>query len=324
MKLGVMAAALTSLGWEGALDYCRDLGLDAIELPCGAYARSKLVDAEAVLADNRLQQKIKDDVARRGLIISAVSCHGNPVHPDADIARQHERAQDVAVRLAPKLGADVVCTFSGCPGGAPGDRTPNWITYPWPHEYGRMLAYQWNEVLAPYWKRKAAEAQNEGVRIAIEPHPGFNVYNPETLLRLRSLAGDNLGANFDPSHFFWQGIDPVDAARVIADAGAIYHVHAKDTGLDQSVVRVHGVLDTKPHEDIDHRSWWFRSCGYGHGDEFWKPFVSMLHRKGYSGVLSIEHEDNFVTFKEGFSRAVAYLQQVIIREPLPGHEPSTT
>jgi sugar phosphate isomerase/epimerase len=316
MKLGVMSSGIAPLGWDKALAYCQQLGLEAIELPCGAYAKSKLLDAEAALADPALQRKIQDDVARHGLVISALSCHGNPVHPDPDVARLHVRAQDTAVRLAPRLGVNVVCTFSGCPGGAPGDRTPNWVTCAWPPDFPRILEYQWNEVLVPYWQKKAAEARDEGVRIAFEAHPGFTVYNPETILRLRREAGDNLGANLDPSHFFWQGIDPVEAVRALGDAGAIYHVHAKDTAIDPRNTRVNGVLDTKSYGDLANRSWVFRTCGYGHGDEFWKPFVSMLRGKGYDGVLSIEHEDSYMSMQEGFGKAVAYLQGVLIREPV--------
>jgi sugar phosphate isomerase/epimerase len=314
MKLGVMSASLTSLGWERALETCRKLGLDAVELPTGGYAKTTLIDADAVLADPALQRKVRDDVARHGLVISALSCHGNPVHPDQETARKHEHDQDVAVRLAPKLGVDVVCAFSGCPGGAPGDRTPNWVTCPWPTEYTRILEYQWNDVLAPYWRRKAAQARDEGVKIALEAHPGFAVYNPETVLKLRGLAGENVGANFDPSHFFWQGIDPVEAARVLGEAGAIFHVHAKDTGIDPLNSRVNGNLDTKSYGDLARRSWVFRTCGYGHGDEFWKPFVSMLRGRGYDGVLSIEHEDSYMSVPEGLGKAVEYLRGVLIRD----------
>jgi sugar phosphate isomerase/epimerase len=316
MKLGVMASSLGDLGWERALLACKHLQLDAIEIPCGAYPGDKLIDPKAVLADTALQRKIKDDVARHGLVISALSCHGNPVHPDRDYARSHEQIQDVAVRLAPKLGVDVVITFSGCPGGAPGDRTPNWVTYSWPPDYPRILEYQWDEVLVPYWQRKTAEARNEGVRLALEAHPGFCVYNPETLLRLRRLTGGEIGANFDPSHFFWQGIDPVEAVRPLADADAIYHVHAKDTAIDPHNTRLNGVLATHAHGDLSQRSWAFRTCGYGHGDEFWKPFVSMLRCKGYDGVLSIEHEDNSMSVAEGLQKATEYLRNVLIREPV--------
>jgi sugar phosphate isomerase/epimerase len=315
MKLGVMAGGISGLGWDGALAFCRKLGLDAIEIPCSVYSPRRLIDAEAALEDAGLRQKIKDDAERHGLTISALSCHGNAVHPDPAEAKKHEHAHDLAVRLAAKMGVQVVCTFSGCPGGAPGDKTPNWVTCPWPTEFSRILEYQWNEVLVPFWKRKAAEARDLGIRIAFEAHPGFSVYNPETLLKLRNLAGDNLGANFDPSHFFWQGIDPVEATRVLGDAGAIYHVHAKDTAIDAHNTRINGVLDTKSYGDLHQRSWVFRTCGYGHGDDFWKPFVSMLRAKGYDWTLSIEHEDSYMGWEEGFTKAVTYLRGVMIHEP---------
>jgi sugar phosphate isomerase/epimerase len=314
MKLGVMGSGLGDLGWEKALQACQRLKLDAIEIPCGGYPGDKLINPQTVLGDAGLQQKIKDDVARHGLVISALACHGNPVHPDGDVARAHEQIQDVAVRLAPKLGVNIVITFSGCPGGAAGERMPNWAIASWPTEYPRILEYQWNDVLIPYWQRKTEEAANEGVKIALEPHPGFCVYNPETLLRLRRLTGGLIGANFDPSHFFWQGIDPVEAARLLGDAHAIYHVHAKDTAMDAHNTRVNGVLDTRPQADLAHRSWTFRTCGYGHGDEFWKPFVSMLQCKGYDGALSIEHEDPLMSVGEGLAKAAEYLRGVLIRD----------
>lgn len=380
MKLGVMGAGLGAMGWEKALDYCKKVGLDAIELPVGAYPGAPFFDPEEVLKDTKLQQRIVTDVKKRGLEIIGLAVHGNPVSPIEKDRRAHVRAHNAAVRLARKLGTDVVITFSGCPGGSDKDKMPNWVTCAWPPEYGRVLDYQWNEVLLPFWTKKAKEAANEGVRIAFEAHPGFCVYNPETLLRLRacgaaigSVAGmgiaagseggspaaagtrsatqhrtskdaarsnpksktqnpespppggagaspvnSNLGANLDPSHFFWQGIDPVEAARVLGDAGAIFHVHGKDCGIDPQNTRLNGTLDTKSYGDLHRRSWVFRTCGYGHGDEFWKPFVSMLRAKGYDGVISIEHEDSYMSVQEGFEKAVSYLRGVLIHQPAGG------
>jgi sugar phosphate isomerase/epimerase len=314
MKLGVMAAGLGGMGWEKALDYCQKVGLEAIELPVGAYPGQPFFDPDEVLKDAKLQQKIKDACQKRGLEIHGLAVHGNPVSPVPRIRRQHVHAHNAAVRLAPKLGTDVVITFSGCPGGTAEDKLPNWVTCAWPPDFEKILKYQWDEVLIPFWAKKAKEAANEGVKIAFEAHPGFCVYNPETLLRLRAACGANLGANLDPSHFFWQGIDPVEAARVLGDAGCIYHVHGKDCGIDPINTRRNGTLDTKSYADVGNRSWVFRTCGYGHGDEFWKPFVSMLKLKGYDGVISIEHEDALMSVQEGFEKAVAYLRSVLIRE----------
>ncbi len=321
MKLGVMAAGLGGMKWEQALDYCNKVGLEAIELPVGAYPGKPFFDPEEVLASPRKQQKIKDDCAKRGLEIVGLAVHGNPVSPVRKVQREHRRAHKTAVRLAPKLGTDVVITFSGCPGGSPDDKMPNWVTCAWPPEFEKIRDYQWNDVLIPFWTRAAKEAAREGVRIAFEAHPGFCVYNPETILKIRACGSpigadcpSNLGANLDPSHFFWQGIDPVEAARVLGDAGCIFHVHGKDTGIDAANTRVNGTLDAKSYGDVHHRSWIFRTCGYGHGDEFWKPFVSMLKMKGYDGVISIEHEDCMMSVQEGFEKAVAYLRGVLIKE----------
>jgi sugar phosphate isomerase/epimerase len=314
MKLGVMGAGLGAMGWEKALDYCRKVGLDAIELPVGAYPGKPFFDPEDVLKNPASQQKIKDDVKKRGLEIIGLAVHGNPVSPDPATREEHAKAHDTAVRLAPRLGTDVVINFSGCPGGSSKDTMPNWVTCAWPPEYGKILEYQWSEVLLPYWSKKAKEAASEGVKIAFEAHPGFSVYNPETILKLRDGAGKNLGANLDPSHFFWQGIDPVESARVLGDAECIYHVHGKDCGIDAHNTRRNGALDTKSYGDLHNRSWVFRTCGYGHGDDFWKPFVSMLKAKGYDGVISIEHEDAYMSVQEGFEKAVGYLRGVMIKE----------
>jgi sugar phosphate isomerase/epimerase len=314
MKLGVMAAGLGQMGWDKALDYCQKVGLEAIELPVGCYPGRPFFDPEEVLTSRPLQRKIVEDCKVRGLEIRGLAVHGNPVHPDPRIAKADARSHDIAVRLAPKLGTDVVINFSGCPGGSRHDRMPNWVTCPWPPDFLEILKYQWDRVLIPFWTRRAKAAAKEGVKIAFEAHPGFCVYNPETLLKLRAACGPQLGANLDPSHFFWQGIDPVEAARMLGDARCIFHVHGKDTGIDPHNTRRNGTLDTKSYGDLHERSWIFRTCGYGHGDEFWKPFISMLRVKGYDGVISIEHEDALMSVQEGFEKAVAYLRSVLVRE----------
>jgi len=314
MKLGVMGAGLGSMGWKKALDYCQKVGLDAIELPVGCYPGKPFFDPEKVLKDKAAQKKIVAACQARGLEIIGLAVHGNPLHPDPRIAKAHERAHDVAVRLAPLLGTHVVINFSGCPGGSRKDTMPNWVTCAWPPDFGAILKYQWEKVLIPFWTKKNKEAAREGVKIAFEAHPGFCVYNPETLLRLRAACGKQLGANLDPSHFFWQGIDPVEAARVLGDARCIFHVHGKDAAIDPYNTGRNGVLDTKSYADVGNRSWVFRTCGYGHGDEFWKRFISMLKQKGYDGVISIEHEDPLMGVQEGFEKAVAYLRSVIIKE----------
>jgi sugar phosphate isomerase/epimerase len=266
----------------------------------------------SLLEDEAGLQKFQDTLARYNVSISALSCHGNPLHPDPERAKHDREVNRNTVLLAEKLGVPVVIDFSGCPGDSPSSKAPNWVTCPWPPEYLDVLNWQWNEVVTPYWIERAAFAADHGVRIAIEMHPGFVVYNPETLLRLRSIAGLSIGCNYDPSHMFWQNIDPIAAIRVLGEA--VFHVHAKDTQIYSANLPKTGVLDTKPYTDERNRSWIFRTCGYGHDAPWWKEFVSTLRLYGYDGVLSIEHEDSLLSAEEGLRKAVQFLDEIVIRE----------
>jgi len=312
MKLGVMAALFGGMKLDDALDYCQRLGLDAIELPAGAYPGDPW-KLGGIHKDKAKLKQLKAKIADRGLKVEGIAVHGNPVHPNKRIAAAHQQAHRNGVLLAAELGT-VVVNFSGCPGGAPGDKTPNWVTCPWPDDFSAIADYQWNKVIIPFWKKENTFAAKHGVKIAFEAHPGFVVHNPEDIVRLRKAAGKNLGANLDPSHFFWQGIDPVEAARYLGANKCIFHVHAKDCAIDPRNSGIVGNLDIKSYGDLKGRSWVFRTVGYGHGDAFWKPFVSMLRVYGYDGVISIEHEDSLMSLTEGFEKAVEYLKGVILRE----------
>jgi len=314
MKIGVMGCGVVGMGFEKALDYCQSLGLDTIELPVGGYVGKPFFDPEEVLKSPAKQNEIKDAIKKHGLSISALAVHGNVVHPDETFAKTSIRDHETAVKLAKKLGTNVVLNFSGCPGGCKTDKTPNWVTCAWPPDFEKIRDYQWNDVLIPFWTKQNKLAADEGVKIGFEAHPGFCVYTTDTSLKIRKHCGKQLGANLDPSHFFWQGIDPVESARVLGDAKCIFHVHAKDTAIDPMNTRINGTLDAKSYGDLNARSWVFRTVGYGHGDEFWKPFISMLRLKGYDGTLSIEHEDSLMSVQEGFEKAVKYLQSIVIRE----------
>jgi len=217
-----------------------------------------------------------------------------------------------AESLAEKLGVPVVVDFSGCPGDSPTAKYPNWVTCPWPPDYLEVLAWQWDKVVTPYWIKQAKFAEDHGVQVAIEMHPGFVVYSPETMLKLRAIAGKSIGCNYDPSHMFWQGIDPIAAIRVLGDC--IFHVHAKDTQIYDRNLPLTGVLDTKNYTDERNRAWIFRTCGYGHGAEWWKEFISTLRMFGYDYVLSIEHEDSLMSPEEGLSKAATFLNGIVIRE----------
>ena len=148
-------------------------------------------------------------------------------------------------------------------------------------------------------------------------HPNMLVYEPHSMQRLRDAAGDRIGANFDPSHLYWQGIDVTEAIRFLGEDDAIHHFHAKDTGLIESNARTKGYLDTAPYTDELNHSWLFRSIGYGHGEEHWKEIVSTLRMVGFNGALSIEHEDTLTSGREGLEKAVNVLDRAVF-ETTPG------
>lgn len=314
MKLGVFNTVLFDKGLDEALDIVKNWGLDAIEFGSGGFVPKNHVDPAELLINDRKRKHLIDAVEKRGLIISSLSCQGNILHPQKNFADQHRKDLRDTIKLAGKIGVDRICMFAGCPGAAENDQTPNWITCPWPDYFSEGSKWQWEKRIIPVWKEEAEFAKKNGVKmIAFEMHPGDAVYNPEKLLKLRDNVGEIIGCNFDPSHLFWQGIDPIATLRVLKDC--IYHVHAKDSRVESLVVQVNGVLDNKPYNDEMNRSWIFRTVGYGHGSDFWTDFVSTLRLIGYDYILSIEHEDSLMSGEEGVKKAITFLRDVLIEKP---------
>jgi len=312
MKLGVFAVLFGQQSLEDALDYIVKSGLEAVEIGTGNYPGNAHCPLDDLVRSKAKARQWKKKITDRGLVLSALSCHGNPLHPNRAFARENHDTWRKTVRLAETLGVKTVVNFSGCPGDSDGAKYPNWVTCPWPPDFTEIVQWQWEKKVIPYWRKEAKFAADHGVQVAFEMHPGFVVYNTETLLRLRAECGKNIGANFDPSHLFWQGMDPIACLRALE--GCVYHVHAKDCRVDPLNVATVGVLDTKPYSDEINRGWIFRTVGYGHGPDFWKDFVSTLRLIGYDGALSIEHEDSLMSVNEGFQKAVAFLKDVLLTE----------
>ena len=313
MKLSVFSPVFNGTSLEDMLKTLHEKGVQAVELGTGGFPGTDHINPDNLIDKPDEIKKVQDLLAKYEIEICAFSCHGNAVHPDKKVAEKANSDFEKTCILAEQMGIDTVITFSGCPGGSPEDKTPNWVTCPWPDDFSEILDYQWNDVLIPYWKKAAEFARSHGIKkIAFEMHPGFCVYNPETMLRIRNEVGDILGANLDPSHLFWQGIDPVYAIRKLGDA--IYHFHAKDTRIDDINTKTTGVLDTKHYSDEIHRAWIFRSVGYGHDYQCWKDMMSALRMVNYDGAISIEHEDSLMTPMEGLTKAIEFLKDVIMFE----------
>ncbi len=311
MRVGVFTPLLSQFPLDKVIEKLKALNISTVELGTGNYpgdAHCKL----SMLKDKKALTEFKKKLDDNGFTISALSSHGNPLHPDPAIAKKYQETSRQTILLAEKLGVPVVVDFSGCPGDSDKAKYPNWVTCPWPPEYLDVLAWQWEKKVAPYWIKHAQFAANHGVKVAIEAHPGFVVYSPETALKLREIAGPSIGCNYDPSHMFWQGIDPIKAIRVLGDS--IFHVHAKDTQIYDFNLPKTGVLDTKKYTDERNRAWIFRAVGYGHDAGWWTEFISTLRMFGYDYVLSIEHEDTLMSPDEGLTKGAEFLNQIMIKE----------
>jgi len=317
MDVGVLTVALGGEPLGDALEYLSGIGVDAVELGCGGFVGDDHLPRGDYLDDEDAQADLLELVEAHDLRISALATHNNPLHPDDERAERAATEIREAVRLADQLGVDNVNTFSGLPAGSPAGEVPNWVTAPWPPEHAEALEYQWEEVAVPRWTDLAGHAADHGVNVCIEMHPNMLVYEPTGMLRLREATNDRIGANFDPSHLYWQGIDATEAIRYLGERDAIHHVHAKDTRLYEHNARVKGYLDTAPYTDEPNRSWLFRSIGYGHGEAHWKDVVSTLRMVGYEGALSIEHEDSLTSGREGLEKAVDLLSRAVF-ETQPG------
>ena len=313
MELSVMSPALGSMSLEEMIKYLSEKGVDSIELGGGGYPGTAHMNAREYAENPEKIENLKALLAKYNMKLSAIACHGNPVHPNKETAKSYHDDFVASMKVAVALGVDTIIGFSGCPGDCETSKLPNWVTCAWPNDYLEILDWQWNEVLIPYWKETVALAKEIGIKkIALEMHPGFCVYNPTTLMKLRNAVGDIIGANFDPSHLLWQGVEPCEAIKYLGEA--IYQFHAKDTKLDKAKIAVKGVLDTDSYADIRSRSWLFRTVGYGSSTELWKSMISTLKEVGYDGVISIEHEDALMSPKEGLEKAIEFMKNILIYE----------
>jgi sugar phosphate isomerase/epimerase len=306
--------SLGALSFKEMLAAAARLKLDTVEFACGNWSTSPHVNLKELLDSVPARKEFMAAVKDHGLEISALNCSGNPLHP-GEHGKRHDAVTRDTIRLAQLLGVERVVMMSGCPGG-PGDTNANWVTTEWPSEVREILRWQWEEVLIPYWRDLVAFGANHGVKkFCLELHGHQNVYSAQTLNRLRHAVGESIGTNFDPSHLFWMGADPLQAVRALGPA--IFHVHAKDTRLQPNAA-INGVIDTVPGDQFRERAWSYITLGYGHGEEWWRSFCVALIDAGYDDVLSIEHEDFMMSPMEGMEKSVAILENVIINRPARG------
>lgn len=314
MKLGVFTPLFNQLSFDDMLEEVAKRELQTVEIGTGGFPGNAHCDIDALLASSQKRTEYLHRLADKNLTISAFSAHNNPLSPDPKEAKIADELLQKTIRLASLMNVPVVNGFSGISGGNATDTSVNWPVLPWPTEYGDNYHYQWEEKLIPYWKMINEQCEQAGVKIGIELHGGFLAHTPYTMLKLRDAAGKNIGCNLDPSHLWWQGIDPVGAIKILGKEQAIHHFHAKDTYLDQDNINMYGLTDMQPYDQVQTRAWTFRSVGCGHSMTEWSNIISALRLYEYDYVLSIEHEDPLMSISEGFDRAVTNLKSIMIQE----------
>jgi sugar phosphate isomerase/epimerase len=317
MELSLYTDSVPNLSLDEALDYAAGLGIKAVEIAAGGQSSAPHMRVFDLLDDPSALKAFAEKLTSRGIRMAAVNCSAWPLHPRYGEA--HTRTIQAAIRLAGELGVQKIVTMSGCPGDSPTSSIVNWITFPWPAQnpadpsgadIAAVLEQQWEQAIA-YWQDMAAFAGRYGVRtIALELHPVHLVYNTPTLLRMRDAVGPIIGANVDPSHMFWQQMDPVKVVQALGSA--VHHVHLKDTSFNPEALALTGVLELNPFEgDPAQRAWNFTTIGQGHGDEFWSPFVDALRAVGYNDVLSIENEDPTQPREAGVTQAAEFVSRLL-------------
>ena len=165
----------------------------------------------------------------------------------------------------------------------------------------------------PHGKKLVKLAEDCGIeRIALENHGMQLVYNPETLLRLREAVGPMIGMNPDPSHLFWMGGDPIEAARVLGEHGAIYHIHGKDSRPERRYWQPNGMLDTKP---IDAFAFAARGTMLPSARDTMpsggRSFSRLSACPGYNDEISLEMEDLTLSMLDGHLASLQVLREAL-------------
>jgi sugar phosphate isomerase/epimerase len=288
--IALLTDALEHRSLDDVAAWCAARGIQGLELGAGGYSPAPHLSPDA-----------RGIAEAHGLDIVALNVSGNPLHRP-----EHDEALRAAIRLAAEMGVPRVVAMSGCPG--PGE-WPVFAGGAWLPDMEGLWDRQWREHIAPYWSALSREIP-EGVDVCLELHPGTSIYNAASFLLLAEVTQDNVKVNLDPSHFWWQGIDPIETIGQLE--GRIGFAHGKDTIVHPDRVARHGVLDFRWPSTAEEMPWHFAAVGRGRPAEEWRALLEALERAGYDGPISIEHEDPELTPEEGIEASLEGLRTAVV------------
>ena len=317
MYLSVLTKQLRNVSFQKMVETVREIGFTHISMGSGGIGHS-IEDpcyAQKLVLDDKRIAEYKSILKDNGVTIAHFAIPANPVHPQKRIRDKNDKDLRASILLAEKFEVDTITTMSGCPGDHAGGLYPNWIAYSWPTDAQKVLDYQWNDVLIPYWKQIEQMASERSIRVALEMHPNMNCYNTATVLRMREATGPAIGACLDLSHPFYLGMDPIQMLEPLKDC--LFAVHGKDTWFNERNLAINGYFDAQT--EYEKRSWHFTNPGYGHGEEFWKRFVVALRMVGYDRDICYENEDQQFDALEAMADGYKFLSNIIYNKPSSGY-----
>lgn len=308
MRLALVTEGMIQRSIDGLMDWLDAHAPDVRDLEVGTGGYSPLGHSPLALSPAG-RRAWHARILGRGFRVAAFNVSGNPLHPNRTIGRRHDRDLRRTVALAADLGVDRIVAMSGCPAAGPGpSAAPHFAANAWLPDYAGVAAWQWENRVRPYWEEinGLLSRSSPGLLVCLELHPGAHVYNVDTFLRLRAVA-PGVAANLDPSHLFWQRMDPL---KVIERLGPLIGwAHAKDVRYHADELALNGLLDSRWPGDPAHVPWDFAAVGHGdHDAAWWGAFTMALEESTNARLISIEHEDRLVPPEAGVVASAGMLR----------------
>ncbi|MCC6143826.1 MAG: sugar phosphate isomerase/epimerase [Candidatus Hydrogenedentes bacterium] len=275
MFVGFLTTPFADRPLDAVLDFAQAASIRALEI----HAAPGTGHIDPLRMDRAEARRLRTEIESRDLVVSALAWYTG----DLLLPKKTKETQGLICKLidaAAALGVDTVCLLAGFDDGGRGKLAV----------IERDLPGAWKPILKHATKRKT--------RIAIENYHKTVLQGVDTIDALfEAIPHEALGLNYDPSHLVHQGCDHLETLRRHSER--IFHVHAKDCFVDHTLRSRVGIYG----------SGWWRYVLPGSGKIQWGEFISQLRAIGYTGVLSIEHEDRFQELEEGFRRAAWHLEQ---------------